>query len=169
MKKIILALVWLVLLVLAILDYFSTTPDGGHWYGWYLMAVLVTWGLYKFESTFGTPDFQFPSRDIIYADMQKWIQNNYDAGRTVFLGGYAMGKAQELTKIVTKLCEIPVVVHDKVYANNVIYEKHGTKLGDFFSTSSEEGKELMKDNFVSIVPMHLVNHKFLDCMKRELW
>jgi len=119
------------------------------------------------ESTFGTPKFDFPSRDIIYNDMKKWILNNYEAGRTIFLGGYAMGKAQELTKIVTKLCDIPVIAHDKVYSNNITYNEHGVDLGEFFSTSSTEGKELMKDNFVCIVPMHLLNHKFLDAMKSQ--
>ncbi len=117
------------------------------------------------ESTFGTKDFSFPEREKVYSEIAGWVKANYDVGRVVLLGGYAIGKSQELVKVINDYCGIPVLVHPKIGSINRIYESNGVALGEWAEFGSEEAKEIQKDNFVAIVPMHLLKNKFIDAVR----
>lgn len=118
------------------------------------------------EATFGLPDYVFPSREEIIQDISNWVSANYSAGRTVVIGGYALGKAQELTKIVTDLGITPLV-HPKIAAINRIYESHGVALGEWLATDSSEAAEMIRSAFVAVMPFHQVRPKLLQTLTQQ--
>jgi len=119
------------------------------------------------ESTFGLKEHVFTPREEVYDQIAKWVKTNHEAGRNIILGGYAFGKAQELTKVVTQECGLPVITHRDVHRVNQIYENNGSKLGDFIDSGSEEGQEVMRDPFVAVMPKHRVKEKFLFAMEQQ--
>jgi len=118
------------------------------------------------ETTFGLPEFVFPAREEIIGEISSWIKLNYEAGRTIVLGGYSLGKAQELTKIVADL-GIPVLVHPAIARINTIYREAGVHLGDWLPTNTDEAKEIAKSAFVAVMPFHQVKPKLLESLAQQ--
>ncbi|MCK4327361.1 MAG: hypothetical protein KAW41_02690 [Candidatus Diapherotrites archaeon] len=117
------------------------------------------------EATFGLPEYVFRPREEVIAEIQKWVKNNYGAGRTVVLGGYALGKAQELTKIACDAGFTPLV-HPKIAKVNRVYEKYGVALGEWLEGGTPEANEMMKSNFVAVMPFHQVKPPLLQSLSR---
>ncbi len=116
------------------------------------------------ESTFGLPTFRFPDYQEVYSQMERWIRTNLEMGRHVILGGYTLGKAQELTKLVTVIGETPIVTRD-IWENNKMYEMLGASLGEYVLVGSPEAKEIAKSPSVFIVPMKLAGWKAKTALK----
>ena len=116
------------------------------------------------ESTYGMPHFKFPTMEQVSSDIEKWVKQN-KASNIVF-GAYALGKSQELIRILND-AHITPVVHSYVHSVSKIYEKNGVKIGDFVNAESEEGKEMMKDSFVGIVPNRLIKPEFLEGLSNQ--
>ncbi|MCK4883636.1 MAG: hypothetical protein KAS30_02070, partial [Candidatus Diapherotrites archaeon] len=106
------------------------------------------------ETTFATPNCSFPDRNEVYSEMESWIKTNISHNRNVILGGYALGKSQELTRIASDcLGGDAVVVHPQIASLNKIYEDFGVKLGNFIDSSSPEARKYCKSGpFVWVVP-----------------
>ncbi|MGC8948208.1 MAG: hypothetical protein ACP5OK_02585 [Thermoprotei archaeon] len=79
------------------------------------------------ESTYGRPDYIFPPRSFIYEKILSWIAANIKDGRTVVIGVYPLGKAQELTYLFNKEFG-RVVVTERIYNINKVFDKHKFKL-----------------------------------------
>ena len=118
------------------------------------------------EATFGVPNYVFRPREEIISEMEAWIKNNYSAGKTVVLGGYALGKAQELTKIASGAGFTPLV-HPKIAAVNRVYEAHGVRVGEWVESGTQEAAEMMKENFVAVMPFHQVKAPLLEALSRN--
>jgi len=84
------------------------------------------------ESTYGDPRYRMPPREEILAEFLRDVQRCFDDGRTPVIHAYVLGKAQEVTRILT-LAGIPVQQHPDVFAVSQIYERAGCSLGDFFN------------------------------------
>jgi len=108
------------------------------------------------ECTYGLPSFSFPSNEQTYDEISKWVSSEMNAGNSILLGGYALGKAQELVKLLNEYLKITPVVTNPIYQICKTYDKHGIKLGALNETS-EEGKEALQKQFVAIVPHHHAN------------
>ncbi len=112
------------------------------------------------ESTFGLPQFVFPSREKVYEKIEKWGKQELKENKLLVLGGYSIGKAQELTKISNKFLDEVPLVHELIFKPNKIYEKAGVNLGKF---------ELLNHNFkdfnVLIVPPHLLNPDLIKALE----
>jgi Cft2 family RNA processing exonuclease len=117
------------------------------------------------ETTFGSPEYVFPSQESVVSEMISWISKNAKSG-LVLLSGYSLGKAQELTRISNEAGFTPVV-HDSIFELNKIYENHGVKLGDY-----EKLDHNLKDFSVLIMPPQLVDRHLFATIehfdKREL-
>jgi Cft2 family RNA processing exonuclease len=74
----------------------------------------------------------------------------------VLLGGYALGKSQELIACLNEYAGIAPVVTKEVSEVSGVYKKHGVKL-NFIPADSWEGERELKRNFVAVMPMHLVS------------
>ncbi len=107
------------------------------------------------ESTYGLPGTVFPPRDEVYKQVSDWVAARQREG-IVLLGGYALGKAQELIACLNEYAGITPIVTKEVGEVSEVYRKHGVKLG-FIHADSSEGERELKRNFVAVTPMHLVS------------
>lgn len=104
------------------------------------------------EATFGSDYFRFPSREWVYAEMQAWLNHCLEHDRFVILGGYSTGKAQELTKFVNEFSNETPIVHEKIFKQNKVYEKHGIKLGNYIKLENN-----LHDSNILILPPSLMS------------
>jgi len=117
------------------------------------------------ESTYGLPHFKFPSFEQISREVENWTDGNLRERNNILFGAYALGKSQEIIKILNKMDLVPVV-HPKISKVSEIYRKNKVKL-DYVDSGSEEGEEMMKDQFVGVMPTHMMNDVlFSDIRKR---
>ena len=86
--------------------------------------VLVT------ESTYGLPLFRFPPREQVIAELLDVVTAALRDGRQSIVMGYSLGKAQEITRVLTD-AGVAVTCHGAVFAMNRICEQLGTKLGTY--------------------------------------
>jgi putative mRNA 3-end processing factor len=82
------------------------------------------------ESTWGDPQYRMPARQYVVAELVERVQHAFAWNRTPVIHAYVLGKAQEVTKILTS-AGIPVLQHPLTYAVSCIYQEHGCDLGDF--------------------------------------
>ena len=115
------------------------------------------------ESTFGLPQFKFPKREQLYHEIGSWVNSNVKKGSLVILGGYATGKAQELTKLVTEYTNETPVVFEKAFDQNKIYEEQGIYLGNYEKLNGN-----LKDANVLIVPTNLVDEHLVHSLSKTL-
>lgn len=82
------------------------------------------------ESTYGEPRYRLPPRTESIAQLLAIVQRVLDAGRTPVVQAYVLGKAQEVTRILT-LAGLRVVQHPLVHAISEIYRQCGCELGPY--------------------------------------
>lgn len=82
------------------------------------------------ESTYGDEQYCLPPRDEVIEQLIRTVQLVLNAGRTPLIHAYVMGKAQEVTKILTQR-GIPVLQHPLIYEVSLVYEQQGCPLGNF--------------------------------------
>jgi putative mRNA 3-end processing factor len=83
------------------------------------------------ECTYGDPRYRFPPREETVAQLVAIVAQTLDSGRTPVIEAYVLGKAQEVTKILTSH-GIRVAQHRLVHEISEVYERHGCNLGDTF-------------------------------------
>jgi Cft2 family RNA processing exonuclease len=88
------------------------------------------------ESTYGDPRYRLPPRDEVIEQLIRTVNLVLSSGRTPVIQAYVMGKAQEVTRILTQH-GIPVLQHPLIYEISRIYEEQGCSLGDFACFGTE--------------------------------
>lgn len=107
------------------------------------------------ESTYGSPDFIFPSDDVIAGEMISWASDALRKGRIPVFYGDHIGNAQEIIRIFNENSDIPVVSHWKVSRVNGVYEAFGHRM-EYIDINSEEARELIsRCNAVIVAPKNL--------------
>jgi len=101
------------------------------------------------EATYGNPDYNFPSPEETYEDIQRWVRDNDKAN--IIIGAYEMGKAQEIIKVLNE-CGVAPVVTEKTERVVSVYERYGVPL-DRVVVGSDEAEDVMSRRFVAVVPM----------------
>ena len=81
------------------------------------------------ESTFGYPEYRLPPREEAIDQLLALVRQAIDRGATPVIEAYALGKSQEVTRILT-LAGIPVLQHPLVFEISQIYRACGVDLGD---------------------------------------
>ena len=107
------------------------------------------------ESTYGMPKFRFPDRESVYGEIASWTRAEIAKG-CVVLGGYALGKSQELIKVLNEHLGVTPVVTDDIAEICEVYKKNGIEL-EYLRASSNEGREALQRRFVAVLPQHKVN------------
>lgn len=115
------------------------------------------------ESTFGLESFVFPLREHVYVDMAKWVKEKIALGCFVVLAGYALGKAQELTKFVNEYLGFAPLVHKSVFEKNQLAVKAGARLGGFILLEKNFG-----DSSVLILPSSMVDKSLVLALSLQL-
>jgi Cft2 family RNA processing exonuclease len=82
------------------------------------------------ESTYGDPRYRFAPRAQLVEELIGVVTAALRAGRTPVIEAYVLGKAQEVTKLLTD-GGIPVLQHQRVYEISCVYEACGLQLGAF--------------------------------------
>jgi putative mRNA 3-end processing factor len=114
------------------------------------------------ECTYADPEYEFPDSQEIYSQMGAWVREN--AQCNLMIGGYALGKAQEIIKILNTFGVCPVV--DKnIERFNEIYEKFGVPL-DRAVVGTDAAEEAMSHPFVGVVEMKRANRMFAGKLER---
>ena len=81
------------------------------------------------ESTFGNPKYRLPPREKVISELVSIVRQSLSVGVTPVVQAYVLGKAQEVTKILTSH-GIPVLQHREIFAINKIYEACGCEMGN---------------------------------------
>ena len=81
------------------------------------------------ESTFGRPRYRLPPREEVISELIDLVRETLQVGRAPVIHAYALGKAQEVTKLLTD-AGIPVQQHPMTFAVCEVYRQCGTNLGD---------------------------------------
>ncbi|MGK2856806.1 MAG: MBL fold metallo-hydrolase RNA specificity domain-containing protein [Thermoanaerobaculia bacterium] len=80
------------------------------------------------ESTYGSPDWRFPSRDELGAKLLTLVSDILGSGNVPVLLAYSLGKAQEVCSWLARN-GVRVVVHPAIAKINELYLKHGVDVG----------------------------------------
>lgn len=81
------------------------------------------------ESTFGLPVFRWADQADVAAELNTWWAGCAAAGKTAFLGAYALGKAQRLMSMLDPAIG-PILTHTAVENTNAILRGQGVVLPD---------------------------------------
>ncbi|MEM9351539.1 MAG: MBL fold metallo-hydrolase RNA specificity domain-containing protein [Planctomycetota bacterium] len=81
------------------------------------------------ESTFGRPRYRLPPREEVVAELAELVRSVLAEGRTPVLHAYELGKAQEVTKLLTDR-GLPVLQHPSIFAVSEVYRRCEVGLGD---------------------------------------
>lgn len=88
------------------------------------------------ESTFGLPVFRWQPQAQIAREINDWWAACAAAGKTAFLGAYALGKAQRLLTMLN--ADIgPILTHGAVEATNKVLRAQGIDLPDTVHATAE--------------------------------
>lgn len=82
------------------------------------------------ESTFGHPDYRLPPRREALDQLFALVRETIASGATPVVQAYALGKGQEVTRLLTDQ-GIPVLQHRDVFAVSQVYESCGMELGEY--------------------------------------
>jgi len=91
------------------------------------------------ESTFGLPLYRWPSPARVFGEINAWWGANAAAGRTSFLFGYALGKAQRLLAGVDPAIG-PILLHGAVETMTACYREVGVALPETHPATAERGR-----------------------------
>ena len=91
-------------------------------------AELPRADLLVIECTFGEPRYRFPPRDEVIGQLCEEVRKVLDAGQTPVVAAYALGKAQEVTRILAD-AGFAVLQHREIGPITAVYEAFGVKLG----------------------------------------
>ncbi len=80
------------------------------------------------ESTYGLPGYRFPPREEIYSSMIRWILSTIREGDIPAFKVYALGKAQEIIRMVNTFLGVPVVAGWTVSRISEKHVEHGLGL-----------------------------------------
>jgi putative mRNA 3-end processing factor len=117
------------------------------------------------ESTYGLPRFRFPPREEVYGEISRWVKNELEGG-CVVLGGYPVGKAQELVKTLNEYLGITPLVSSGIAKVCEAYVKHGLKL-DFIPSDSAGESGAVNGSFVAVLPHNKVNSSLASGLSRQ--
>ena len=81
------------------------------------------------ESTFGLPVFRWQPQKVIADELNSWWADCAAAGKTAFLGCYALGKAQRLLTLLNP-DQGPILTHTAIEHTNVVLRDQGITLPD---------------------------------------
>ena len=82
------------------------------------------------ESTYGQPYFRFPPWQQTAEQLLVLVEDAFRAGRQPIVMGYSLGKAQEITRMLTA-GGFPVTLHGAVHSMSEIHRALGIDLGTY--------------------------------------
>jgi putative mRNA 3-end processing factor len=115
------------------------------------------------ESTFGLPIYKWQPQELIFKQIQNWVSDNHDKGKTSVLVAYSLGKAQRLIKNLADYCQI--YVHNSIANLNEGFIKAGVDLPETTRITPELKKEMLQQGIV-IVPPAMAEGKWIKTLQQ---
>lgn len=118
------------------------------------------------ETTYGVPEYVFPSTAKLVKEVNGLIASAYDRGNPVVLMGYPLGKAQILSYFFSSWD--PIFYHESVYEMNRIHADNGVRLkeGKKFDPAKDMGK-LPKGPWLMVSPMSSGRSRVMSRLKKD--
>ena len=118
------------------------------------------------ETTYGVPEYVFPSTAKLVKDVNGLIASAYDRGAPVVLMGYPLGKAQLLSYFFSSW--EPIYYHESVDTMNSIHMAHGIRLkpGRRFDPARDQDR-LPRGPWVMVSPMSSGRSRLMAHLKKE--
>ena len=118
------------------------------------------------ETTYGCPEYVFPSTAKLVKEVNGLIASAYDRGVPVVLMGYPLGKAQLLSYFFSSWD--PIFYHESVATMNRIHVEHGVPLkpGKKFDPVKDQDR-LPKGPWVMVSPMSSGRSRLMSHLKKE--
>jgi putative mRNA 3-end processing factor len=114
------------------------------------------------ESTFGLPIYKWKPQEKIFGDIQNWVADNQDKGKTSVLVAYSLGKAQRLIKNLAPFGDI--YVHNSIANLNKGFTRAGVDLPETIRITPEIKKETLQKGLV-IVPPALAEGRWIKTLQ----
>lgn len=112
------------------------------------------------ESTYGSPEWIFPTRDELRERLQRMVKTITAGERTAVLLAYSLGKAQEAHAMLDG-AGVPIVLHPIVARITEVYRREGVKLPEYEVWSSQQRLDQRTTTRLRgkavIVPPHMKN------------
>jgi Cft2 family RNA processing exonuclease len=113
------------------------------------------------ESTFGRKEFSFNLRSTIYSNLADKINNDISKNKFIIIGGYSLGKNQEIIAFLNQYLNIVPLVDQETYKYSSIYNKYNKNLKfnllDYNIYASN----------VLVMPISLVNRNMLNSLRLQ--
>ncbi|MEP2640548.1 ligase-associated DNA damage response exonuclease [Roseobacter sp.] len=106
------------------------------------------------ESTFGLPVFRWQPQASVAHGINAWWAECAAAGKTAFLGAYALGKAQRLLSLLDPQIG-PILTHSAVEATNTVLRAQGIALPDTLRATADLDPKAHKGALVLTPPSAL--------------
>lgn len=103
------------------------------------------------ETTFGRPRYRLPPREETIQRLIELVRATFDEGRTPVIHAYALGKAQEVAKILTT-AGVSVLQHPMAYAVSRVYAACGCDLSTGDATCDEYAGRPLAGHAVVTLP-----------------
>lgn len=102
------------------------------------------------ESTFGLPIYKWQTQNVVFSNIQNWVQNNIAHKKTSILIAYSLGKAQRLIKNLHGVA--PIYVHNSIANLNEVIFKAGVALPLSERITPEISKDQLQNGIVIVPP-----------------
>lgn len=102
------------------------------------------------ESTFGLPIYNWLLVENINQNLQNWVRQNQNLGKTSVFVGYSLGKAQRIMKALEGLDDL--YVHYSIGKLNEAFEESGIQLPDYKIQNFMEDKSHLQGKIVIVPP-----------------
>ncbi|MFH0987252.1 MAG: MBL fold metallo-hydrolase, partial [Candidatus Micrarchaeota archaeon] len=117
------------------------------------------------ESTYGLPQFKFPSAGEVQAELDKWLREKAHLHRNVVLGAYSLGKSQEVIAMLNEIGITPVV-HPRIAKFTDVYNEHGFSL-NYLRAGTPEADEVSRSQFTAVMPHNLIDRPLLQSITHQ--
>lgn len=103
------------------------------------------------ECTFGLPVFKWRPQELVHEDINSWWQSNSAEGKTTFIAGYSLGKAQRILHNLDQSIG-PVFLHGAIANTHEALSRNGVKLPPAIRLTPETSKEEVRKGIVLCPP-----------------
>jgi putative mRNA 3-end processing factor len=118
------------------------------------------------ETTYGTPEYVFPSTAKLVKEVNSLIASAYDRGTPVVLMGYPLGKAQLLSYFFSSWD--PIIYHERVATMNKIHIAHGVPLKPGRSYDPDKNPDTLPHGpWVMVSPMASGRSRMMSHLKKK--
>ena len=107
------------------------------------------------ESTFGSPEYEFPNYKQIISETREQIKEYLEDGTPVILMGYPLGKAQMLYHAFSDLTELNIMHESNFKINNLLYSRNVRGSISAISCQNAEEEKILekKKNWILYAPL----------------